>query len=527
MDLQTLKNIQNPSGVEYVQIGDTIHTYYYDPSSNDFDDGLSCICPYEKIATTIETGFGVSFNNTTTLQKNSIVLGSMDWVNQNSGLSLTDWQLHGNRFKSNSNQPYLDHQTGEVYGWLNTSYDVAYSYAFSSGRWKKAWLPREELTPKLLGGVPNDPEEDNYHILGWLFNRASALGKNILIDDNYWVGSGGVLELSEEQTLRGLGSHTGIHTNAEKLINNFRKDLGNFDPTKGIRNEIDLYLWSSLFTVTAKPGTNKFYIRDLEINGHQELVDWEEINNHDLSNNQTKWAIPQLKNILQNSPNYTGVSLTNQNGRNQTQYHLDIRNTTIKSFPSGCLVAGNDVPRVTSESLTLADSVCGRPLYHACGKHRDLTLKGFARTSMARLAGPLLIDGLTYCCEENQQNPWPNNQQFDRIISIRSGQDNSSTVIKGIDIDLENSVAFEAIGTSVACQLYGTVKSKTGSNLTVPYEVNSGPQKDKSGPSDIQLQVIDRGYKSTPPLFYFPGEGSKINQWRHRQVVRTTNPPRS
>lgn len=334
------------------------------------------------------------------------------------------------------------------------------------------------IRPRDIG---DDAPDDDTELLRWSLLVSRVLDVPLWIDREY--GYSDVLETQENQTIRGNGPYA---PGLRMLPGEWFANPDFSWPKRGVA------------AIVHAPGVKWFTLRDLQLDGGQQDVDWHAV--------ATGPHAARFSQFLRESPCWGGVCPTTQDGRSPLE-ELTLENVHIHDCPGSCLFG---MAKVHARNLTLGNSVSGRILYRFRGECTGLHTYGFSRSSVARVNAQSTIAGWTYR-GEGQVNPWPTNDQPDTIVAIErmSGVEGSVT-LSGIDFDGADSVFLDttAIRSNDDCRISGEVRNLRSFAAS---PVNLGPYT-------VALDLVCRD--SRPPDLGWPL--ANVRDARLRYVNTTT-----
>jgi hypothetical protein len=295
--------------------------------------------------------------------------------------------------------------------------------------------------------------KDHSDLLAWAINVAHVLHRDVFIDREYFYTQ--AIELPDGLTMYGRGSDKpGLTMRLDLIQERMRRDIGNWSPKWACTTEAQYKMGLSPPTIVHKNDCYSLTIRDLQINGGQQLFDWRA-----LVNDPVKFNAKETSDALKNSPMCSGLYFGNQNGRRCDGLKVRLDNVHVHDFAGSCLIAHPDV-RLTTRDESLGNSVSGRILYYAPGVHSNLCLYGFSRSSVARLIPPFDCSSFSYRFGSGPPNPWPENDQPEAVIGTALVNTNERVVIRGGIIDNSGSEYAAAMKLGCHCEIDARVNGR-------------------------------------------------------------------
>ena len=311
---------------------------------------------------------------------------------------------------------------------------------------------------------------------------ARVLRAPVHIDREYRYS--GVLELQENQIIYGNGPHApGLRMNPKPWF-----DAPDFSWPK-----------SGVAAIVHAPGVKRFTVRDLQIDGGQQDVDWQAVATGPNAAKFSQW--------LRESPSWAGLAPTTQDGRSPCE-EITLENVHIHDCPGTCLFG---MAMMRCRNLTLGNSVSGRILYRFRGECTGLHTYGYSRSSVARINAPATIVGWTYR-GGGYVNPWPENEQPGAICAIeRLTSSPGMVALENIDWDGKDSVfaGTVALRANEHCRVTGCLRGLRS--------FDSSPVQLGSYTVDLDLRTTD----SAPPNL-FAGQLANVRDARIKWVNTDT-----
>lgn len=350
--------------------------------------------------------------------------------------------------------------------------------ASSLGQRIEALRGRAQITPADLG---DDSADDDTGLLQWSLLASRVLRVPLWIDRQY--GYSDVLEVQEGQTVYGNGPHApGLRMLPGRWFAN--PDFG--WPKRGVA------------AIVHAPGVRRFTLRDLQIDGGQQDVDWRAVAASPHAATIRRW--------LQDSPSWGGVCPHPQDGRNLPD-EVTLENVHIHDTPGACLHAH---AWMRCRNLTLGNSVGNRPLYGFHGHCFGLRTYGFTPFSVGQIYSGTIV-GWTHR-DEGHRHPWPEIEQPTVVAQLSRPPQWAGARIELLNVDWDGAGGKIRAGFDINtdCRVTGSIRNM-GSFSTSPTN---------RGPYTIDADLVCEN--STPPNLAAYSLANVSNA-RIRWINRTTD----
>lgn len=389
-------------------------TFYWHKTSTDFSDGISVFVPtaLQSSEQTFSTGIYLLRSDRLperTVGHTGVIFGSVKFFysggtgTKPSSSFITDHELHGHALAFSTDtssdviphQPFFEHATGTIkhdgeYG-ANVgaqkllklclahnaadtdNFTVRYKYATGAGRWIR--ISDGEVTPAMIGCIPDDDTKNNADLLAWLFNYAANTGVAILIDAFYYYK--GTLEIPNGLRVvqRKPKDSAGLKVcpwSTIPAIDHLADDYDDTIPAAKLDKD----------TCCIIAGDN---IENFGLSGV--LIDGNVYENDDFLTDASYDTDPSgsVSQALRESPTYGGlIILAQSNRRINANLRVDLENIRIGEFGGSCLIAATNQRIFSARNVELGVSVSGRVKYGGSGDWHGLWLYGYSRTAVER-----------------------------------------------------------------------------------------------------------------------------------------------
>lgn len=444
--------------------------YWLDSTSTAAPDGVTVLAPPDCQQSHTEELRGPGYLR---LAHQQIVLGSVTLDCGDPAKSCDDWRLHGHRnYLTGGNPPYIDHARGLLrLPFPELTYRVSYRYAASPGRWV-ATDTRSPLSPSMLGAA-GDGVTDDTDRLAWTINVAAATGRGLYLDRCYAFGC--IIELPAI-TITGRGADVPGLRMLPSVLDMYRHGYIRPPLTEALNQ------WPA--HITAAHGAKSVTIRDVLIEGAAATVNWADVTP---ANYYTK----RLADDLQNSPTFSGLSVSDQSNRRPPQT-VTLENVAIRDCLGSCLLGFADT-RFSTRNLTLENSVGCRLMYSALGTHQNLSLKGYGW--LLRAEEPFVCAGLTY--RGGDHHPWPLSANYSNQGGIELGNVRSwprmpqPTHVTGLDLDFTGTPITRGLVLCGEAHIEGTIRHHDSARPLLPFVTVGSTIRGAAPGARITLRTIN------------------------------------
>jgi len=413
--------------------------FRYDAGSEDFPDQLETLIA---TAHTEEATESHDLSSTKTLANTPVIFGTVTLIDTVDGTyTCTDTILHKHRIGTNQ-APYINHETGSV-SLKNRIFDITYRYASAPGRWKRMLKPTTPVSPYMLGAIGSGDETD---LVAWSLLKANALGRNVFIDREYFYTRH--LQLYSNQLLYGRGREkAGLSCLGDAVMDRYRTDLDNVDPSTGVDTSLHSQIGTAQPSISPKSGSDSFRIRDLQMKGN--ILDFDWATHED--------SLAGAQNAWQNSPQYCGITATEQNGCVVLGLKCEVENVWIHGYGASLMLFSNAIDNNSfARNPKLGNCLGQRFWYGWSGYVQNYHAHGYFRYDLGRWYNPLHCHGLLY--RDDWQATWP---AWEDVVGddrdgnamqmasgtggtvnndIRSGRKAGPFVIHGLDVDFNTAL---------------------------------------------------------------------------------------
>ena len=446
-------SIENQAGGLEV-VADAKGIWLWDPTSTAHPDGISVVCP---LSCRTYNSYEANFTNGQAhpLLDSKIILGTLNLEGADPDHSASDWELHGHTWHMEplrpGNLPLIDHKAGTVWSYVTDSFTVSYQYASQPGRWIRQWGPDD---PVCISMLSDDQLVDHTDRIRWCVNLAHSLNRDICIDGHYYYS--GVIELYSGQTIYGTRGAK-LEVRSADVIEKYRIDVGNSNSINGCASWFENALQTTRPYLLPKPHGTNYTIRDLELYGAADLVDWMWVRD------SGSFDPTELAHQFQDAPQWGAWAFTTHGGRPNNNPKLTIRNCHIHDYASAMLLMDGTVD---IDGLKAGNVVGNRAIYRCRGVIRNLETYGWCRFNPVRHNHPIRIENWKHTSNQ-AGHPWPEITftnvavcEGENTQGWNDSREQYTAILDGIDIDVTGF----ADGLSLSAETYvrGIIRNAVG-----------------------------------------------------------------